>query len=205
MAPPPNRPIYASVEAFTARHHAGGFPEIPSKRKGPARQKFTQQEDDQLRELVAELGENNWADVSVRLGTRSARQCRERYRNYLSPNLLNGQWTEAEDTLLIEKHGEFGAKWSTIVSFFPTRSEVNIKNRWTQLSNKSNRDHDLEQEKLQVIKDLENVIAAPEPLPPQKPKKDDGLDFDRMYDMVGMDWVPGSPGGMFDLFGKNSD
>jgi hypothetical protein len=205
MVPPPNRPIYASIEAFIAHYNPAAFPKMQLKKKGPARQKFIQREDDQLRELVAELGENNWADVAARLGTRSARQCRERYRNYLSPNLLNGQWTEAEDTLLIEKHSEFGAKWSTIVSFFPTRSEVNIKNRWTQLSSKSNRDHDLEQEKFQVIKNFETVITAPEPLATPKPKKDDGPDFDRMYDMVGIDWVPGSPGGMFDFFGKNSD
>jgi hypothetical protein len=62
-----------------------------------------------------------------------------------------------------------------------------------------------EQEKLQVIKDLETVIAAAAPVASPKPKKDDTFDFDRLYDMVGMDWVPGSPGGVFDFFGKNSE
>jgi hypothetical protein len=116
------------------------------------------QEDEQLRELVTELGINNWAEVAARLGTRSARQCRERFRNYLSPNLRNGQWTEAEDQLLREKFLEYGAKWSLIVAFFPSRSEVNLKNRWTQLANRGARD--LEQEKIQVLQELDSVIAS---------------------------------------------
>jgi hypothetical protein len=131
-----------------------------AKPKGPPRQKFSVQEDEQLRDLVAELGINNWAEVSARLCTRSARQCRERFKNYLSPNLRNGQWTEAEDQLLRDKFLEFGAKWSLIVASFPSRSEVNLKNRWTQLTNRGLRDHDPEQEKLQVIKGLDNVIAG---------------------------------------------
>jgi hypothetical protein len=135
-------------------------PQLSGKPKGPPRQKFSVQEDDQLRDLVSELGINNWAEVSARLGTRSARQCRERFKNYLSPNLRNGQWTEEEDQLLREKYLEFGAKWSLIVAFFPSRSEVNLKNRWTQLTNRGIRDHDAEQEKLKVIKGLDNVIAG---------------------------------------------
>lgn len=110
-----------------------------AKPKGPPRQKFSVREDEQLRELVEELGQN-WPEVAQRLGTRSARQCRERFRNYLSPNLRNGLWSDDEDRLLHAKVAEFGAKWSVIVSFFPSRSEVNLKNRWTQLSHREARE-----------------------------------------------------------------
>jgi hypothetical protein len=163
MPPPPS---FFGFPGFDALPHvplryAPPPPQLPSaKTKGPPRQKFSVQEDELLRDLVAEIGVNNWAEVSARLGTRSARQCRERFKNYLSPNLRNGQWTEDEDTLLREKFLEFGAKWSLIVAFFPSRSEVNLKNRWTQLQNRGAREHDLEQEKIRVIQDLDNVIAG---------------------------------------------
>jgi hypothetical protein len=78
----------------------------------------------------------------------------------LSPNLRNGQWTEEEDRLLREKFQEFGAKWSLIVAFFPSRSEVNLKNRWTQLSNRGIREQDMVQEKLKVIQGLDSVISG---------------------------------------------
>jgi hypothetical protein len=109
---------------------------------------------------VAKHGENHWTDVSLELGTRSARQCRERFRNYLSPNLKNEPWTDAEDQVLAEKFGIFGPKWSVIVGFFPTRSEVNLKNRWTQLSNRAGWELDLEREKKQLIRALDSVIGA---------------------------------------------
>jgi hypothetical protein len=70
--------------------------------------------------------------------------------------------------LLSEKFAIFGAKWSVIVSFFPTRSEVNLKNRWTQLSNRSSWEVDIQREKRQLIQALDQVISgasAPPPLP----------------------------------------
>jgi hypothetical protein len=159
MSPPPSFFGFPDVDAngripFPCHALQPAIPRV----KGPPRQKFTVQEDEQLRELVIELGVNNWSEVAARLGTRSARQCRERFKNYLSPNLRNGQWTEEEDQLLAEKFAQFGAKWSVIVAFFPSRSEVNLKNRWTQLTNRGA--FDIEQEKLKVIQQLDSVIAG---------------------------------------------
>lgn len=56
--------------------------------------------------------------------------------NYLSPSLSNGPWTQYEDKLLIDKVKIIGQRWSQIVAFFPTRSEVNIKNRYALLVSK---------------------------------------------------------------------
>jgi hypothetical protein len=160
------------------------------KPKGPPRQKFSVQEDEQLRALVNELGIDSWTEVASRLGTRSARQCRERFKNYLSPNLRNGQWSEEEDRLLAEKFNEFGAKWSIIVGFFPSRSEVNLKNRWTQLQNHST--HDLEQEKRKVIHDLDSVISGmAKPMSPTREQGEAELDP--------LDWNYCDPGQGFDF------
>jgi len=101
-----------------------------------SRQKFTPEEDNMLRSLVQELGDKAWKRIANRIGTRTTRQCRERYNNYLSPNLVNGSWTRQEDLVLISKVMELGPKWSLIVKFFNYRSDVNIKNRYSLLVSK---------------------------------------------------------------------
>jgi hypothetical protein len=125
------------------------------------RQKFSTEEDDALRGLVARLGDNNWTQVSLELGTRSARQCRERFRNYLSPNLKTEPWTDAEDQLLVDKVTTLGPKWAIIVGSFPTRSKVSLKNRWAQLSTRPFYvcELDIEQARHEVIRALDGVIA----------------------------------------------
>ena len=137
-------------------------PQIPQmvQPKKTSRVKFTSEEDQKLKELVARYGESNWNEVSAKLGTRTARQCRERFKNYLSPSIKNDPWTEEDDKLLKEKYKEYGPKWSLIASFFPSRSDVNIKNHWTRLNNKYNRDHDLEAEKRELIQQINMVIES---------------------------------------------
>ena len=105
-------------------------------KKTSSRQKFTAEEDRLLESLVNELGTHAWKKVSARMKTRSTRQCRERYTNYLAPNVTNGPWTAAEDALLEQKVQEMGQKWSKIASFFEGRSDVNIKNRHALLVSK---------------------------------------------------------------------
>jgi hypothetical protein len=46
------------------------------------------------------------------------------------------------------------------VAFFPSRSEVNLKNRWTHLQNRGAREQDIEREKVRVIQGLDSVIAG---------------------------------------------
>lgn len=94
------------------------------------RQKFTAEEDARLSELVRIHGNRAWKKIASIMKTRTTRQCRERYINYLSPNVTNGPWSAQEDSLLVEKVHEMGPKWSKIAKFFQNRSDVNIKNRY---------------------------------------------------------------------------
>ncbi|OHT13423.1 hypothetical protein TRFO_16403 [Tritrichomonas foetus] len=107
-------------------------------RKG-VRQMFTTEEDNRLVELVKEHGDKNWRVISKHMPNRTTRQCRERYRNYLSPKVTNGPWTAEEDLLLEQKYIEYGPKWATIAQFFKSRSDVNIKNRWASNRHKATR------------------------------------------------------------------
>lgn len=152
MVPPPFRLPVLYFPAKIAQ------PPCAQQSKKAVRQKFSPEEDQKLKDLVMELGESNWNEVANRIGTRTARQCRERFKNYLSPSIKNDPWTEEDNETLRLKYAEFGPKWSQIAKFFPTRSEVNIKNHWTLLYNKNNREHDLKEEKRQLIQQIDMVI-----------------------------------------------
>jgi hypothetical protein len=97
---------------------------------GHLRRKFSAAEDMKLREVVEEFGSTDWACVAAHMAPRNARQCRERWTNYLNPSRVNAPWTAAEDSLLEQKFGEFGTKWQSIADHFPGRSKNDIKNHW---------------------------------------------------------------------------
>ncbi|KAH0792087.1 Myb-like DNA-binding domain containing protein [Histomonas meleagridis] len=115
--------------------HGTPFPlQIAIKNTQGGRQMFSAEEDFMLKNLVARFGDKDWKIIAENMPNRTTKQCRERYKNYLSPNIRNDPWTPEEDKILIQKYSELGPKWSTIASFLDRRSDVNIKNRWTSLS-----------------------------------------------------------------------
>jgi hypothetical protein len=98
------------------------------------KRKFSRQEDDRIQALVREYGTNAWVAIAGVLGNRTSRQCRERWRHYLSPGLNRGPWTPEEDGLLSQQYEIFGPKWAAIRDALPGRSDVAIKNRWVLTS-----------------------------------------------------------------------
>lgn len=64
---------------------------------------------------------------------RTARQCRERWKNYLSPDVRNGPWTIEEDNLLLELVPKMGTQWAKIAKSFNSRTDTNVKNRFLYL------------------------------------------------------------------------
>jgi hypothetical protein len=105
------------------------------------RKAFAVEEDIRLVRAVEDLGTGSWSVIAACLSGRNARQCRERWRNYLAPNIDNGPWTQAEEELLIVKHAELGAAWKQISAFFPFRTDINIKSRWHQIQRRWRRAH----------------------------------------------------------------
>ena len=102
-------------------------------RKSPEKSrksKFTPDEDSKLIQLVNQFGENKWSLIVSFMDGRNVRQCRERWRHYLSPSISKAPWTMMEDYLLDQKYAEFGPKWKKIAEFFPNRTDINIKNRF---------------------------------------------------------------------------
>lgn len=98
-------------------------------RSFPARRRFSKEDDAILLEAVEELGTEDFHLIQERLPHWSIRQLKDRYRNYLNPDLNQSEWTPEEDSLLIALYSQIGPKWAQMVPRFQHRSGVNIKNR----------------------------------------------------------------------------
>lgn len=134
-----------------------------SRLAGPSSKKvkFTKAEDVKLMMLVQEFSTKDWKTIAEHMFPRTARQCRERWTNYVNPMLSKDPWSKEEDLLLIEKHNEFGNRWKLIERYFPGRSKNNIKHRWS------------------IMKDLHIAPeAAPKAINPSTPVASNGfIDF----------------------------
>jgi hypothetical protein len=102
---------------------------IPTFHRQHPRVHFTPAEDAKLTSIIIELGTNNWEAVARCVHGRNARQCRDRWSNYLFPEMDNGPWRPDEDQLLFTKFNESGAVWKYIATFVHSRSDINIKSR----------------------------------------------------------------------------
>jgi hypothetical protein len=101
--------------------------------------KFTLNEDAILTRAVTELGTDDWRQIARCLPGRNQRQCRDRWLNYLSPDVSNGPWTPEEEQLLLEKYAEYGAAWKRIGGCFAARTDINIKSRWQRIQRRNRR------------------------------------------------------------------
>ena len=102
-----------------------------------SRRSFSVEEDATIIRCVALFGDRAWKEITMYLPDRTPRQISERYCTYLRPGISFEPWTKAEDDLLRQKVNELGTKWKLISSYFPNRSQNNIKNRWNSYVRKT--------------------------------------------------------------------
>lgn len=92
---------------------------------------WTEIEDEILRSLINMNGPSDWSIIAESFPRRTAKQCRERWHNYLDPNINDKHsWTLEEDQKLIEVHNQYGNHWSKISKFFRGISDSSIRNRF---------------------------------------------------------------------------
>jgi hypothetical protein len=106
------------------------------------RHKFSNKDDQQLTNLVQSVGNDNWDYVAKHMnGEFSARQCRERWRNYLNPQSGTTIWNDDMDNRLLEMHQHFGSNWELITKNFPGCSINTVRNRLFVLQRKLNKNY----------------------------------------------------------------
>jgi len=100
---------------------------------------WTEEEDEQLRKLVAEFGPKKWVFVASKMENKGGKQCRRRWQNYLNcDNNKQGGWSPEEDEILLREHKIVGNKWTEIAKAVGGRTDNAVKNRYAALMTKQN-------------------------------------------------------------------
>ncbi|KAG6061610.1 hypothetical protein E4U17_000769 [Claviceps sp. LM77 group G4] len=104
-------------------------------RRGP----WSSYEDFLLMSRVRKAGARNWVGISDYIGTRSAKQCRERYHQSLNPSLNHAPITEEEGKIIIDWVAQSGAQWAQIARHLKGRSDNAVKNWYNGVKNRNKR------------------------------------------------------------------
>ena len=106
-----------------------------SHKRGP----WSQGEDGYLLQLVQTQGAHNWVRISQMIGTRSPKQCRERFHQNLKPSLNHDPITPEEGAIIERLVGEMGKRWAEIARRLRGRSDNAVKNWWNGGMNRRRR------------------------------------------------------------------
>ncbi|KAG6067920.1 hypothetical protein E4U32_002394 [Claviceps aff. humidiphila group G2b] len=106
-----------------------------TQRRGP----WSSYEDYLLMSQVRTGGACNWVGISRYVGTRSAKQCRERYHQSLNPSLNHAPITRAEGELIIDWVAKSGPQWAEIARHLKGRSDNAVKNWYNGVQNRNKR------------------------------------------------------------------
>ncbi|KAG2491470.1 hypothetical protein HYH03_010255 [Edaphochlamys debaryana] len=72
----------------------------------------------------------NWVEVAKHVPTRTGKQCREKWRNDLRPDISKEPWSSREEYIVCRIHCQVGNQWADIGRFLPGRAENSIKNHY---------------------------------------------------------------------------
>ncbi|KJZ75652.1 hypothetical protein HIM_04809 [Hirsutella minnesotensis 3608] len=104
-------------------------------RRGP----WSNAEDNYLMQLVQSHGALNWVRIAQTLGSRTPKQCRERYHQNLKPTLNHEPITPEEGMLIERLVQELGKRWAEIARRLHGRSDNAVKNWWNGSQNRRKR------------------------------------------------------------------
>lgn len=110
------------------------------------REKWSEEEDDYLREFHAQgvtqkPNPNFWEHIALQMQNagyyKTPKQCRERWGQHLDPTLSTQKWTADDNRQLLSLQARHGNKWKDIALHFPHRTDNGVKNQFFSLVRKS--------------------------------------------------------------------
>ena len=117
-----------AVELKWSRRSQAAKPSPPRSYQQPAYRKvpWSPNEDDLLREAVKTFrptaqGRQDILFSAAMVPGRSAKQCRERWRNHVDPSISREPWSEEENALLLRLYQEHDGRWCDISVAIPGR------------------------------------------------------------------------------------
>lgn len=145
------------------------------KRRGP----WSAAEDKKLLGLIDLCGGEknlNWVKISQLLGTRTAKQARERYHQNLKPSLNKSPITADEGRLIEQLVQKYGKRWAEIARHLNGRSDNAIKNWWNGGANRRRRARVANENALRASVVVSTVPAEPATvMPPITPHFNTGI------------------------------
>ncbi|CAG8796152.1 24675_t:CDS:2, partial [Gigaspora margarita] len=115
----------------------------PVNQKPSVYTKWTEQEDELLREAVQRYGPHKWSLIATHVPNRTPMQCSARWVGALNPSVLKGRWTSAEDAALTETVSRYlnavdsqgnpqPIPWNKVSKQIPQRTGAQCQARWTE-------------------------------------------------------------------------
>ncbi|KAF9362812.1 hypothetical protein BGX34_005443 [Mortierella sp. NVP85] len=90
----------------------------------------TSLEDRRLSELVNVYGPEKWVFIATKIGSRTGKQCRERWHNHLDPTINKAPFTPEEERQIMELYNQMGSRWAEMAKYMPGRPDNAIKNHF---------------------------------------------------------------------------
>ncbi|CAK93475.1 unnamed protein product (macronuclear) [Paramecium tetraurelia] len=122
----------------------------------PSNKNWLPEEDKLLYKIMTKEPNIKWFEVQYEMFIQSqgiyfrkAKQYRERWNNYLNPQVNRGIWTEIDDYNLLQITLVEGLRWSNISKKLKNRTENQVKNRFKSIINKEKKIVQTPQELLQ--------------------------------------------------------
>ncbi|CAD8109741.1 unnamed protein product [Paramecium sonneborni] len=141
------------------------------------------EEDEILQNIITDSNENkNWTQITIDFNrinpakiVRHAKQIRERWNNYLNPELKKSEWSQPEQLQLLLLVQEIGKRWSLISKKILGRTENQVKNQYNSMMNTYRRQNQLDNEDIAINKLLANLqgkdYEGPLPLTTKRVRK----------------------------------
>ncbi|CAM9765727.1 unnamed protein product, partial [Phaeothamnion confervicola] len=128
---PPQCQIFSHTSPLPPRNTSSPFPQTAGNAPRCAQpRRWTEGEDEELRQAVAEMGESNWKDIAARVNGRNHVQCLQRWAKVLKPGLKKGVWTPEEDARLMELVAQGYKNWGQLSNHLPGRTSKQCRERW---------------------------------------------------------------------------